>query len=59
MPIDFHDAANRDMYSGRDADATWRAAATTLVDPVGADVVDIGCGGGTYTRAWHELGPAP
>jgi ubiquinone/menaquinone biosynthesis C-methylase UbiE len=56
MPIDFHDAANRDTYSGRDADATWRAAATALVDPVGADVVDIGCGGGTYTRAWHELG---
>src|SRR3954470_5546474 len=56
MPIDFHDAANRDMYSGRDADATWRTAATALVDPVGADVVDIGCGGGTYTRAWHGLG---
>jgi len=55
MPIDFHDAANRDMYSGRDADATWRAAATALVNPVDADVVDIGCGEGTYTRAWHEL----
>jgi SAM-dependent methyltransferase len=31
---------------------------TELVDPVGAAVVDVGCGGGTYTRAWHELGAA-
>ena len=29
-----------------------------LVDPVGAVVVDVGCGGGTYTRAWHGLGAA-
>ena len=24
----------------------------------GEAVVDVGCGGGTYTRAWHELGAA-
>jgi SAM-dependent methyltransferase len=29
-----------------------------LVDPAGADVVDVGCGGGVYSRAWHELGAA-
>jgi hypothetical protein len=29
-----------------------------LVEPAGAVVVDIGCGGGTYTRAWSELGAA-
>jgi SAM-dependent methyltransferase len=29
-----------------------------LVDPVAADVVDVGCGGGTYLHAWHELGAA-
>jgi 2-polyprenyl-3-methyl-5-hydroxy-6-metoxy-1,4-benzoquinol methylase len=28
------------------------------VNPTSADVVDIGCGGGTYLRAWHELGAA-
>jgi ubiquinone/menaquinone biosynthesis C-methylase UbiE len=56
VPIDFHDTANRGTYSGREADASWREAARALVDPAGADVVDIGCGGGTYTRAWHELG---
>jgi SAM-dependent methyltransferase len=58
VPIDFHDAGNRRTYSGREADASWRVAVTALVDPVSADVVDIGCGGGTYTRAWHELGAA-
>jgi ubiquinone/menaquinone biosynthesis C-methylase UbiE len=58
VPIDFHDAANRRSYSGRDADDTWRAAVLELVDPVDADVVDVGCGGGTYVRAWKDLGAA-
>jgi ubiquinone/menaquinone biosynthesis C-methylase UbiE len=58
VPIDFHDTANRRTYSGREADASWRATAAALVDPAGAAVVDIGCGGGTYTRAWSELGAA-
>jgi SAM-dependent methyltransferase len=58
VPIDFHDTANRSTYSGREADASWRDAVLELVDPTSAAVVDIGCGGGTYTRAWHELGAA-
>jgi ubiquinone/menaquinone biosynthesis C-methylase UbiE len=58
VPIDFHDTANRSTYSGREADPSWRNAALALVDPAGAAVVDIGCGGGTYTRAWSELGAA-
>jgi SAM-dependent methyltransferase len=58
VPIDFHAAANRRTYSGRTADESWRSTVLRLVDPEGADVVDIGCGGGTYTRAWHELGAA-
>ncbi|TYP82724.1 class I SAM-dependent methyltransferase [Blastococcus xanthinilyticus] len=58
MPIDFHDAANRRTYSGRTADPSWAHAMPGLVDPAGAVVVDVGCGGGTYTRAWHDLGAA-
>src|SRR4051794_35653601 len=58
MPIDFQDPAHRRTYSDRDADPTWRAAVLGLVDPRDAVVVDVGCGGGTYTRAWHELGAA-
>ncbi len=56
MPINFHAAANSHTYSGRRADTSWRTAMLELVDPVDADVADIGCGGGTYTRAWLELG---
>ena len=58
MGIDFQDAANSRTYSGRTADGSWRSAALALTDPVGADVADVGAGGGTYTRAWHELGAA-
>jgi len=58
VPIDFHDVANRSTYSGRAADVSWREAVGTLVDPAGAAVVDVGCGGGTYTRAWADLGAA-
>jgi ubiquinone/menaquinone biosynthesis C-methylase UbiE len=56
--MDFHDAANRSSYSGRAADDSWRQAVVQLADPAGAAVVDVGCGGGVYTRAWHELGAA-
>jgi SAM-dependent methyltransferase len=58
VPIDFRDPANRRTYSGREADVSWREAVARLVDPSGARVVDIGCGGGTYVSAWHELGAA-
>jgi len=56
VPIDFRDPANRRTYSDREADGSWRDAVLALVDPAGAHVVDIGCGGGTYLRAWHDLG---
>lgn len=56
MGVDFHDPVNRRIYAGREADASWRRAIGKLVDPVRAVVVDVGCGGGIYTRAWHDLG---
>lgn len=56
MPIDFEDPANSDTYSGREADPSWGAAITDFVDPVGVHVIDLGCGGGTYARAWRTLG---
>lgn len=56
MPIDFHDPANRRTYAGRTADAGWGTAVAAIVDPRGLDVVDVGCGGGTYLRAWRRLG---
>lgn len=56
MPIDFHDPANARTYSDREADATWLDAVTALLDPRGRTVVDLGCGGGTYARAWLDAG---
>ena len=58
MGIDFHDSGNRSTYSGRVADDSWRSAVMGLVRAAGADIVDVGCGGGTYTRAWHDVGAA-
>ena len=43
-------------YASRQADTGWKAAIRRIVDPSGKRVADIGCGGGIYSRAWHELG---
>jgi ubiquinone/menaquinone biosynthesis C-methylase UbiE len=56
MAIDFHSRRNRSTYAGRQADAGWVEAIRGIVDPAGKQVADIGCGGGIYSRAWHELG---
>jgi SAM-dependent methyltransferase len=58
MPIDFHARRNRYTYAGREADETWQRAMCEIVDAGGLDVVDVGCGAGTYTLAWLDLGAA-
>lgn len=58
MPIDFHAPSNRHTYAGRAADESWRRAMREITDPAGLDVVDVGCGGGTYSQAWLDLGAA-
>lgn len=59
MPIDFSDPEWRDTYAGRRADASWIEAMTDVAGEVhGCVVVDLGCGGGIYSRAWLDLGAA-
>jgi ubiquinone/menaquinone biosynthesis C-methylase UbiE len=58
MPIDFHDPRNAHTYNTRVAGPTWAAAITAIVSPEGKRVLDIGCGGGVYSRAFAELGAA-
>lgn len=58
MNIDFHDQKNKATYSGRTVDHSWSQAMLKLVDPTGKHVVDVGSGGGIYSRAWLELGAA-
>lgn len=56
MAIDFSAPSNARAYSGREAHDSWVEAMSRLVDPARRDVVDIGCGGGIYTRQWLNLG---
>jgi ubiquinone/menaquinone biosynthesis C-methylase UbiE len=56
MTIDFHDEKNRRSYASRSASTGWMEAVCALVRPEGKRVVDIGCGGGIYSRAWADLG---
>jgi ubiquinone/menaquinone biosynthesis C-methylase UbiE len=58
MPIDFHDPRNAHTYDTRAADPSWIAAISAIVSPEDKRVLDIGCGGGVYSRAFAELGAA-
>ncbi len=56
MTIDFHEEKNRQSYAARSASADWFEAIQKWVTPAGKTVIDIGCGGGIYSKAWAELG---
>lgn len=43
-------------YSDRDAASDWHTFARLHFDPMGREAVDLGCGGGIYSRALRELG---
>jgi len=58
VPIDFHAAENRLSYAIRQADSSWETAISDMVDVKGKRVLDIGCGGGIYTKALAEMGAA-
>jgi len=58
MGIDFHAEENQSSYIGRSADETWRRSMQAIVDPQGKKVIDVGCGGGIYSKAWMEIGAA-
>ncbi|MFS0554055.1 class I SAM-dependent methyltransferase [Brevibacillus sp. 179-C9.3 HS] len=58
MTIDFHAEKNELSYTGRTADNSWSETILSLVNPVGKNIVDIGSGGGIYSKAWAQLGAA-
>jgi ubiquinone/menaquinone biosynthesis C-methylase UbiE len=58
MAIDFHAEKNRFSYAKRNVDVSWTAMIEQLVDVRGKHAVDIGCGGGIYTRALAQMGAA-
>ncbi|PLS14749.1 SAM-dependent methyltransferase [Bacillus sp. M6-12] len=56
MTIDFHSQDNRFTYSSRGADVSWINMLNSICDITGKKVLDIGCGGGIYSRALAEMG---
>ncbi len=58
MPIDFHAEENRYAYTTRQADPSWIAAIKNIVHLKGKHVLDIGCGGGIYSKALADMGAA-
>lgn len=56
MPINFHNPSFTNTYSERRANETWRDWIRNNVEVSGRKVLDLGCGGGIYSRAFAELG---
>jgi ubiquinone/menaquinone biosynthesis C-methylase UbiE len=56
MSINFHDEKNSKSYASRSADNSWSKKINTIVNLQGKEALDLGCGGGIYTRKLAELG---
>ncbi len=57
MSINFHSEKNKSSYVNRGAHSTWKQELLPLLSEHQPNhVVDLGCGGGIYTRALAEMG---
>jgi ubiquinone/menaquinone biosynthesis C-methylase UbiE len=56
MSINFHDKKNSKTYASRSADSSWSEKINTIVNIKGKNALDLGCGGGIYTRKLAEMG---
>ncbi|GGP06844.1 class I SAM-dependent methyltransferase [Oceanobacillus neutriphilus] len=55
--MDFHSKDNMYSYTNREADAAWKEKINELVDIHSIHrTVDIGCGGGIYSKALADIG---
>ncbi len=54
--MDFQSAATQRTYSDRTVDEEWRSWCEEHLSPRQKDVVDVGCGGGIYSRGFAALG---
>ncbi|MDM5238315.1 class I SAM-dependent methyltransferase [Bacillus cereus] len=56
MSINFHDANNKYTYATRNAHISWNKMINNIVDIQNKQVIDIGCGGGIYTKELALMG---
>lgn len=57
MSIDFHNKKNQTTYTTRHADKSWIEAIKKLVPIENIfNAVDVGCGGGIYSKAMSDMG---
>ncbi|MEY8349698.1 class I SAM-dependent methyltransferase [Bacillus cereus] len=56
MSINFHDANNKYTYAARNTDISWRKMIQSIINVNGKNIVDIGCGGGIYTKELSLMG---
>jgi ubiquinone/menaquinone biosynthesis C-methylase UbiE len=54
--MQFSSAATARTYSDRSVDSSWNTWAALHLQPDGKDVIDIGCGGGIYSRGFAAIG---
>ncbi|MCR8985187.1 class I SAM-dependent methyltransferase [Brevibacillus laterosporus] len=52
----FHNPLLKEAYKAREATDSWIDKMLEVIQPKGLQVLDAGCGGGIYTRAWADLG---
>jgi ubiquinone/menaquinone biosynthesis C-methylase UbiE len=58
MSIDFHEQENRYSYATRQAGSSWINMVNSIVAVNGKRALEIGCGGGIYTKALADMGAA-
>lgn len=56
MSINFHDANNKYTYAQRNAHISWREMIKNITDIQNKRIIDIGCGGGIYTKELALMG---
>lgn len=56
MSINFHDANNKYTYATRNAHVSWEEMIKNITDIQNKQIIDIGCGGGIYTKELALMG---
>lgn len=56
MDLNYFDQQSRRSYSSRKADKSWVNRLEGMLEVAGKKVVDTGCGGGIYTKAFADMG---